>query len=68
LPVPQEEIDETLVEEYRKAYQALVAGDPRAEEMFAALRETYPDDPLVKLHSERIEAGESGVTLIIRKK
>ena len=68
LPVPEDEVDEALVGEYEKAYQALADGDPGAVELFAALREKYPDDPLVKLHSERIEAGESGVTLIIRKK
>ena len=36
--------------EYQEAYQALAEGDSRAAKMFAALREKYPDDPLVKLH------------------
>jgi len=68
LPVPPDAVDEVLFEEYEKAYRALADDNPQAAEMFATLRSKYPDDPLVKLHSERIEAGESGVTLIIRKK
>ena len=68
LPVPREEVDNELFEAYEEAYQALADDDPQAEENFAALRSKYPDDPLIKLHAERIEAGEHGVTLIIRKK
>lgn len=68
LPVANNEVDETLFEEYEKAYKALADADPQAAELFVVLRSKYPDDPLVKLHAERLEAGESGVTLIIRKK
>jgi adenylate cyclase len=68
LPVPPEAVDEALYDEYETAYRALAEEDPRAAELFAALRARYPDDPLVRMHAQRIEAGERGVTLIIRKK
>ena len=68
LPVEPGEVDEQLVADYGQAYEALAAGDPSAKGLFEELAERFPQDPLVKLHHERINAGESGVTLIIRKK
>lgn len=68
LPVVEGSIDEQLIVQYERAYQALSDNDETADDLFAALEAKYPDDPLVRLHVKRIEAGESGTTLIIRKK
>ncbi len=68
LPVAESEADARLIEQYERAYRALQDDDPQADELFAALESRYPEDPLVKLHAQRIDAGESGTTLIIRKK
>jgi class 3 adenylate cyclase len=68
LPVEEGSIDEKLSAQYEQAYQALTDNDDNADDLFATLEAQYPDDPLVRLHARRIEAGESGTTLIIRKK
>jgi class 3 adenylate cyclase/CHASE2 domain-containing sensor protein len=68
LPVADEDVDDKLLEQYEKAYQALSVDDPEARHLIEMLETKYPNDPLVKLHARRIEAGESGTTLIIRKK
>jgi hypothetical protein len=66
--VADEDVDDKLLEQYEKAYQALSVDDPEARHLIEMLETKYPNDPLVKLHARRIEAGESGTTLIIRKK
>jgi len=68
LPVEEDSIDRQLFEKYERAYGALRDNEETADDLFSALETQYPDDPLVKLHAKRIEAGESGTTLIIRKK
>ena len=68
MPVEEDTRDEKLIELYEQAYQALTDNDENADDLFDALQSQYPDDPLVRLHARRIEAGESGTTLIIRKK
>ncbi|MCP4472005.1 MAG: hypothetical protein GY815_15230 [Gammaproteobacteria bacterium] len=57
-----------MISQYEQAYQALSDNDETADDLFTALEVKYPDDPLVRLHARRIEAGEIGTTLIIRKK
>lgn len=39
---------------YRAAYEAMANGDPSAVERFAMLYRDHPDDPLVRLHHERL--------------
>ena len=68
LPVEADSKDEKLLAQYEQAYQALADNDDGADDLFTTLEAQYPDDPLVRLHARRIEAGESGTTLIIRKK
>lgn len=60
--------------DYRAAYDALAAAeatpggadDPRAA--WDALRARHPDDPLVRLHHERLARGERGARLVMREK
>ncbi len=68
LPVAPDTIDQQLCEQYREAYDALAANDPQSGQSFATLEVRYPEDPLIKLHARRIAAGDSGTTLILRKK
>lgn len=54
---------------YQAAYEALRDGDGAvARERFEALREDYPGDPLVRLHSERLDAGELGDRIVLTTK
>ena len=68
LPVVEAEVDAELIASYAQAYAALEADLPEAGDWIAALELRYPDDPLIKLHARRIEAGERGTTMVIRKK
>jgi adenylate cyclase len=68
MPVAKDEVNQDLVERYEKAYRALSNNDADADQLFATLEGMYPQDPLVKLHVKRMESGEGGTTLIIRKK
>jgi hypothetical protein len=68
MPVAKDEVNQDLVERYEKAYWALSNNDADADQLFATLEGMYPQDPLVKLHVKRMESGEGGTTLIIRKK
>ena len=54
---------------YAEAYAALSASDPaRAREAFGDLLQRYPADPLVRLHAERLQAGESGEVIVLSSK
>ena len=68
MPVAERALNQALFEQYNHAFKALSDNDPQTEELFDALATRFPDDPLVKLHARRIESGESGSTLVIRKK
>jgi adenylate cyclase len=48
---------------YCAAYKLLEADPPAAEAAFAALAAAHPNDPLVRLHSQRLRSGETGVTI-----
>jgi class 3 adenylate cyclase len=68
LPVAADDFDPQLNEQYERAYVALSENRTDTDNLFSALEARYPDDPLVRLHAKRIEAGEVGTKLIIRKK
>jgi adenylate cyclase len=50
------------------AFEQKKAESPDALAAFEALAESYPDDPLVKLHLDRLQAGETGDLLVFKKK
>jgi class 3 adenylate cyclase len=68
MPVAAHDFDSQLDEQYEQAYNALDENREDAETLFTSLETRYPQDPLVALHSKRIDAGELGTTLVIRKK
>ncbi len=54
--------------EYGAAFEAMKAGSPRAAELFGALREKYPTDPLIAFHSTRLSQGETGSRIVMKEK
>ncbi len=61
-----------LPEEFRKDYLGayeLLAGDREAsEQRFAALCESWPDEPLPRLHLTRLRQGAVGETIVLEEK
>ena len=55
-------------DEYIYAYSCLRDSKIEASELFRNLLEKYPGHPLVKLHNKRIENGELGTSMVMRKK
>src|SRR5690606_34859217 len=54
---------------YQSAYDALREGDGAvALARFQALQAAYPGDPLVRLHGERLAAGELGERIVLTTK
>ena len=68
MPVNGQGMDETHAAKYEKAYELLSEDDPDSTDLFNQLVTQYPQDPLARLHSSRIGAGEHSTTMIIRKK
>ena len=53
---------------YREAYAMMEAGDPGAAQAFTRLLEDYPGDTLAVLHADRLAAGETGTTIVLKEK
>tara|TARA_B100000614_G_scaffold133182_1_gene118605 strand:- start:634 stop:2592 length:1959 start_codon:yes stop_codon:yes gene_type:complete len=64
-PIPAFTIVDGITDEteYRRAYDALRAGETTAPDIFATLARRYPDDPLIAYHQSRIEEGQRGVLI-----
>lgn len=54
--------------DYTQAYAAMQAEDAQAAELFAQLASQWPDDPLVSLHHQRLQAGERGDVIQMQQK
>jgi adenylate cyclase len=67
-PITEEEASSTRVVRYTEAFARLAAEDAGAKELFTKLMEDYPDDPLVKLHYDRIIAGTMSTTIVLAEK
>jgi adenylate cyclase len=67
-PITEEQAGAPLMVRYNEAFEYLVRGDAKAEELFAALKADYPDDPLVNLHYDRIMDGIVSSTIILAEK
>lgn len=53
---------------YENAYQLMQKNHTAAKTAFTTLAEQRPDDPLVKLHRQRLEAGEIGSKIVMAAK
>lgn len=60
--------DATWQSAYRKAFAAMRAGEAEAASLFEASLRLRPDDPLALLHLRRLQAGETGATLVLEGK
>jgi adenylate cyclase len=58
----------TSLDEYREAFQLMQAGDRRAAAQFRRLARLYPQDSLVALHAQRLEAGKKGAEIRLSEK
>jgi adenylate cyclase len=67
-PITEEEAKSPFIARYNKAFDCLASGDAKAAELFAKLKEDYPEDPLVNLHSDRIVAGLMSSTIVLAEK
>jgi hypothetical protein len=50
---------------YEEAFEQMTSGDAEALDAFRALERERPDDALVRLHRQRLEAGERGAVLTL---
>jgi hypothetical protein len=55
-------------DDYLAAYALLEHNDESARRAFAELRKRWPQDPLIRLHAERLAAGEEGIVITIKGK
>lgn len=65
-PVPDE--PEALLMRYADALDMLDADPGQAEGLFENLAADWPDNPLVRMHRERLAAGETGSTFELKEK
>lgn len=56
------------LEVYFPAYRAMEAREPGSLATWQALALHYPQDPLVGLHAQRLQRGESGVQVVLDEK
>lgn len=67
-PISLGQAGSTEATQYQSAYEAMVAGKPEAREAFARLAEACPDDPLIALHSRRLDDGATTARIILEEK
>lgn len=61
--LPRNQGKGTPVEDYRKAFAMLEAGDAQARQAFAALVGAYDEDPLTMFHLGRLLAGQNTIEI-----
>ena len=67
-PLSAERMESSAIKAYQAAFAKLEAGDPSANQAFAAVVGEYVDDPLAIFHLKRTLAGEAGVNIILSEK
>ena len=67
-PITEEESKTEWVHRYTEAFEHLAREADDTREMFAALLEDYPGDPLVNLHYDRIMEGTLSSTIVLGEK
>lgn len=67
-PLTQEESRSPGVTAYLDAFARLDTEPDGALPAFAALKDAYPDDPLVRFHLDRLEKGEAGRVVVMTEK
>ena len=59
-PLVTERYERADLNQYMQAYEAMVNEDPQAKGLFEKLLAQWPEDPLVRLHLDRLNRGQSG--------
>nr|WP_245165490.1 adenylate/guanylate cyclase domain-containing protein [Stappia sp. 28M-7] len=67
-PLAARQRDPAWQSAYRSAFAAMRAGNADAASLFEASLRLRPDDPLALLHLRRLQAGETGTTLVLEGK
>ena len=67
-PITEDSYPRAPLDAYRAAYATLADNPAEASRRFSELADTYPDDPLVRLHLNRLQAGQSGDTIVMDAK
>ena len=67
-PITDEQSREPFFEQYLSAYAALDQGDLGVVDKFRDLASRYPNEPLVRFHSDRLLSGESGTVVVLESK
>jgi class 3 adenylate cyclase len=67
-PVPDPETDKAYLARYAAAYAALDRHDPETLALFTALHQERPEDGCVKMHLDRLLAGETGTDVHMHDK
>jgi adenylate cyclase len=67
-PVTEDVVKRAPLAEYRLAYEALCGDEAAALARFETLAKDYPEDPLVRLHCQRLRRGERGDLIVMAEK
>lgn len=67
-PISESAVATPLMVRYREAFELLSLEDSSARGFFERLKTDYPDDPLVKLHYDRIINGIISSTIVLAEK
>jgi class 3 adenylate cyclase len=65
---PAHALPEQLRKGYLEAYELLAVDRDSSERRFAALNESWPAEPLLRLHLGRLRRGEAGETVVLEEK
>lgn len=67
-PLHEEDVHSGFLARYEAAYTALKTGAADAGTLLATLAAEAPEDPLVRLHRERLQAGQAGTVIVMDEK
>ena len=67
-PVPDEYAASKAYSDYMDTYALLKAEDPKAADAVRALKQTYPDDPLIDFHLDRVDSGLCTARVVMEDK
>ena len=67
-PLSMESAGSSGTQAYLCAYELLAQNAPSALDAFQKVVQDFPRDPLARFHLQRLEAGESGVTITMKSK
>ncbi len=67
-PISAEVAASKRIKDYLEAYALMRAESPQALQALESLAETYPDDPVVAMHMQRLRDGEKGTVIVMAEK